>query len=116
MEGSASVIAREQLQELRAGGVGRESNIVSPLVETVTRLVVQELLEAEQADFLGGRGAMSAEGRLDAARAAADRLINTYRRDYPAAMACFADDLDALLAIHPVPVRHRIRVPHHQPR
>ena len=25
-------------------------------------------------------------------------------------MACFTDDLDALLAIHRVPVRHRIRV------
>ena len=51
-----SVIAREQLQGLLAGGVGRESNIVSALVETVTRVVVQELLEAEQADYLGGRG------------------------------------------------------------
>ena len=47
---------------------------------------------------------------LDAARAAADRFINTYRREYPAAVACFTDDLDALLAIHRVPVRHRIRV------
>jgi transposase-like protein len=47
---------------------------------------------------------------IDAARAAADRLINTYRREYPAAVACFEDDLDALLAIHKVPVRHRIRV------
>lgn len=47
---------------------------------------------------------------IDAARAAADRLINTYRREYPAAVACFEDDLDALLAIHRVPVRHRIRV------
>jgi putative transposase len=47
---------------------------------------------------------------LDSARAAADRLVNTYGRDYPAAMACFTDDLDALLAIHRVPVRHRIRV------
>jgi transposase-like protein len=47
---------------------------------------------------------------LDAARAAADRLINTDRRECPAASACFADDLDALLAIHRVPVRHRIRV------
>jgi len=28
---------------------------VSALVETVTRLVVQELLEAEQIDFLGDR-------------------------------------------------------------
>jgi transposase-like protein len=47
---------------------------------------------------------------LDAARAAADRLANTYRREYPAAVACFEDDRDALLAIHRVPVRHRIRV------
>jgi transposase-like protein len=47
---------------------------------------------------------------LDAARAAADRFANTYAREYPAAVACFGDDLDALLAIHRVPVRHRIRV------
>ena len=51
-----SVIARQQLQQLLSGGVDRESNIVSALVETVTRLVVQELLEGEQADYLGGRG------------------------------------------------------------
>ena len=51
-----SVIAREQLQELLGGGVDRQSNIVSALVETVTRLVVQELVEGEQHDFLGGRG------------------------------------------------------------
>jgi transposase-like protein len=47
---------------------------------------------------------------LDAARAAADRFENTYRSEYPAAVTCFADDRDALLAIHRVPVRHRIRV------
>jgi transposase-like protein len=47
---------------------------------------------------------------VDAARAAADRLISGYRGAFPAAVACFADDLDALLAIHRVPVRHRIRV------
>jgi len=50
------VIAREQLQQLLAGGADRDSNIVSALVETVSRLVVQELLEGEQRDFLGGRG------------------------------------------------------------
>jgi hypothetical protein len=50
------VVAREQLQQLLDGGVDREANIVSPLVETVTRLVVQDLLEAEQGEFLGGRG------------------------------------------------------------
>ena len=47
---------------------------------------------------------------LDAARAAADRFANTFAREYPAAVACFTEDLDALLAIHRVPVRHRIRV------
>ncbi len=46
-----SVIARQQLQELLSGGADRGSNIVSALVEAVTRLVVQELLEGEQADF-----------------------------------------------------------------
>jgi putative transposase len=57
-----SVIAREQLQELLGGGVGRGSNIVSTLVETVTRLVVQEVLEAEQADYLGGRNRYKRRG------------------------------------------------------
>jgi hypothetical protein len=38
-----SVVAGEQLQELLAGGVDRESNVISVLVELVTRLVVQEL-------------------------------------------------------------------------
>jgi putative transposase len=47
---------------------------------------------------------------LDAARAAADRFENTYRGEFPAAVACFADDREALLTIHRVPVRHRIRV------
>ena len=60
---SPSVMAREQLQGLLVGGADRESNIVSALVETVSRLVVQELLEGEQQDFLGGRGRY---GRRDA--------------------------------------------------
>jgi putative transposase len=47
---------------------------------------------------------------LDAARACADRFENTYARAFPAAVTCFRDDRDALLAIHRVPVRHRIRV------
>jgi putative transposase len=42
--------------------VGRGSNIVSALVEAVTRLVVQELLEGEQADYLGGRGRYERRG------------------------------------------------------
>src|SRR3954447_7378527 len=51
-----SVIAGEQLARLLDGGVDHEQNIVSALVETVTRLVVQELIEGEQGEFLGGRG------------------------------------------------------------
>src|SRR6516225_8308884 len=51
-----SVLVREELDHLLHGGVDEGTNIISTLVETITRLVVQELLEAEQADFLGGRG------------------------------------------------------------
>lgn len=47
---------------------------------------------------------------VEAARAQAIRVVNTYRRDYPSAVACLEDDLDALLAIHKVPVRHRVFV------
>ncbi|MDQ4104412.1 MAG: transposase [Actinomycetota bacterium] len=36
--------------------------------------------------------------------------MNTFAREYPAAVACFTDDLEALLNIHRVPVRHRIQV------
>ena len=43
-------------------GVDHETNIVSALVETVTRLVVRELLEGEQRDFLGGRGRYDRRG------------------------------------------------------
>ena len=58
-----SMLAREQLQQLLADGADRESNIVSALVETVTRLVVQELVEGEQRDFLGGAAATVAATR-----------------------------------------------------
>jgi transposase-like protein len=47
---------------------------------------------------------------LDAARAQADRVVNRYRREFPAAVKCLEDDLEALLAIHRIPVRHRINV------
>ena len=38
------------------GGVAQEQNIISALVQTVRRLVVQEFVEAERGDFLDGRG------------------------------------------------------------
>lgn len=47
---------------------------------------------------------------LDAARAQADRVLNKYRGEFPSAMACLEDDLDALINIHRIPVRHRQNV------
>ncbi len=47
---------------------------------------------------------------LDPARMAADRFSNTFEKRFPSAVACFDDGGEALLAIHRVPVRHRIRV------
>jgi transposase-like protein len=56
------VIARERLNELLGGAAGRETNLISDLVAAVSELVVQELVEAEQADFLGGRGRYERRG------------------------------------------------------
>lgn len=51
-----SVLVRRELDRVLAQGADEGTNIVSALVEVVTHLVVQGLLEGEQADFLGGRG------------------------------------------------------------
>src|SRR5690242_11559432 len=59
---SPSVVAREELHRLLSGGADREANIVSVFVEAVTRMVVQELIEGEQADYLGGRGRYERRG------------------------------------------------------
>jgi len=69
-----------------------------------------KLPDDEAAEVMAHLYAVRDAPTLDAARAAADRFENTYRRSFPAAVACFADDREALLAIHRVPVRHRIRV------
>ena len=50
------MLIREDLDGLLAGGAGPGENLISELVQTVTRLVVQQLLEAEQTDYLGDRG------------------------------------------------------------
>jgi len=54
--------------------------------------------------------AISDAPTLDAARAPADRVINRHHREFPAAVARLSDDLETLLAIHRMPVRHRINV------
>ena len=48
--------ARSELIHLLSVGVGRNENLVSQFVKVATRVVVQQLLEAEQAEFLGDRG------------------------------------------------------------
>lgn len=48
-----STIAREEIDELLAGGVAPETNILSALAQLGVRYVVQQGLEQEQADFLG---------------------------------------------------------------
>jgi putative transposase len=58
-----SVLVREELDRLLERGAAPGDNIVSELVDVVTRLVVQELLEAEQTDFLGGRGRYEPRGQ-----------------------------------------------------
>jgi Transposase, Mutator family len=53
---SPSLLVREELDQPLRGGVEDKTNINSALVDVVTRLVIQQLLEAEQSDLLGGRG------------------------------------------------------------
>ncbi|MGC8627420.1 MAG: transposase [Acidimicrobiales bacterium] len=57
-----SVHVREELNCLLTGGTDPEASVVSAFVELAVRLVVQRLLEAEQADFLGGRGRYERRG------------------------------------------------------
>src|SRR5579862_7435583 len=65
---SPSMLVREELDRLLTGGVEEGENIVSALVDTVTRLVLQQLLEAEQADYLGGRGRYERRARTGGLR------------------------------------------------
>jgi transposase-like protein len=60
-----SVIAREELDQLLAHGGTPQDNVISRLVELATRFVVQQLLEGDQADFLGGRGRYVRRGEDD---------------------------------------------------
>ena len=57
-----SMLVREELDRLLHDGADEQANIISAMVDTVTRLVVQGLLEGEQADFLGGRGRYERRG------------------------------------------------------
>jgi len=72
--------------------------------------VRSKLPDDEAAEVMAHLYAVRDAPTLDAARAAADRFAARYQDRFPAAVACVEEDRDALLAIHRVPVRHRIRV------
>ncbi len=51
-----SVLIRQELDGLPADGVDSGENLISELVQTVSRLVILQLLEAGRRDVLGDRG------------------------------------------------------------
>jgi len=51
-----SMLIREDLDRILTEGAGPGENLISELVQTVTALVVQQLAEAKQTDYLGDRG------------------------------------------------------------
>jgi hypothetical protein len=63
------VLVREELDRLLGSGPDDGTNIVSALVDTVTRRVVEQLLESEQADRLGGQVVTGLGSRTSGARA-----------------------------------------------
>jgi len=57
-----SMQVRDELNRLFAASAEPETSVVSAFVELMITIVAQQLLEAEQADFLGGRGRYEREG------------------------------------------------------
>ena len=51
-----SMLVREDLEQLLHGEHSQSTNLVSSLVDVISRLVIQELLASQQAASLGGRG------------------------------------------------------------
>jgi len=51
-----SMQVRDELNRLLSSSTDPETKVVSAFLELAVRLVAKQLLEAEQADFLGGRG------------------------------------------------------------
>ncbi|HXF71474.1 MAG TPA: IS256 family transposase [Actinomycetota bacterium] len=70
---------------------------------------VRQKLPAEEAEeVLAHLRAVRDAPTYEAGREAAARTIERYRDRFPAAMACFADDLEASLAHLRLPLRHRV--------
>jgi len=57
-----SMQVRDELIRLLAGSTEPETNVVSVFLELAVGLVAKQLLEPEQADFLGGRGRYERRG------------------------------------------------------
>ncbi|MGH9044224.1 MAG: transposase [Acidimicrobiales bacterium] len=65
---SPSVLLQEELHRLLWRGTPGREDIIAVLANTVTRLVVQALLEAEQTDYLLGRGRYERRGDQSGSR------------------------------------------------
>lgn len=63
-----SMLVREDLDRFLRGELDEQTHLISALVETVSRFVLPDLLKADQADYLAGRAATSAEGPASKAR------------------------------------------------
>ena len=50
------MLVREDLEQLLHGERSQSTNLISSLVDVISRLVIQELLASQQAASLGGRG------------------------------------------------------------
>jgi transposase-like protein len=59
-------------------------------------------------EFLAEVRAIRDAPNLEAARAQVHRVRTRFARELPSAIACLEDDLEPLLAIHHLPVRHRL--------
>jgi len=57
-----SMQVRDELNRLLSGSTEPETKVVSVFLELAVRLVAKQLLEPEQADFLGGRGRYERRG------------------------------------------------------
>ena len=75
-----SVIAGEPLRGLLAGGVDRESNMISVLVDAVTRLVVQQLLQPSKPITWAAAVGTSAGSRVRSGRGTAMSRVGSVPR------------------------------------
>lgn len=76
-----SMLIREELDRLLAEGAGPEQNLILELVQTVTRLVVQQLLDRRADRLSGWPGPLSASGRRPGSAGIPQRICGEFDSD-----------------------------------